>query len=128
MTSNYIASRFRELRNQIFPTLPPISTRAPLEPGATSTPQNGAEAATAPHNREPLAAGQVVTGGRLLIEATELQAQARDSLQPTLVLVRNSQVGNLMQTVGQDHDIRPLWSEWQDSVWKISGPKFKNRK
>ena len=127
MTSNYIASRFRELRNQILPTLPPISARAPLEPGATSTPQNRAGAATAPYDREPIAAGQVVPGGRLLIEPTELRAQARDSLQSTLLLVRNSQVGDLMQRVGRDHDIWPLWSEWQDSVWKITGSKPENR-
>ncbi len=121
MTSNYITSRFRELRDQL--AVAAVSDR---RPGSALPPlRAGSERR---YRGSPDALGQGVTGDRLLIDATDLRALSHDSLQFTLVLVRNSHVGELMETVGRDHGIWPLWSEWQDSVWKISGPKFKNRK
>jgi hypothetical protein len=49
-----------------------------------------------------------------------LRAKAQAASEPILMLVRNTQVAELVQVVGE---IEPLWTEWQYSVWVIPGGK-----
>ena len=49
-----------------------------------------------------------------------LRAKAQATNEPLLMLVRNTQVAELAQVVG---NIEPLWTEWQYSVWIIPGGK-----
>ena len=56
----------------------------------------------------------------LLMNPSALRVKAQAASEPILILVRNSQVAELAQAVG---NIEPLWTEWQYSVWIIPGGK-----
>ncbi len=99
LTSNYVASRLRELRSQR-----PGANASVMAPNAASR----GRAWPAPFDK-------------VFLDAIELRALARSRGAPLLVLVRNSQVADLAQTVG---DIEPLWSDWQYSVWKVPGARL----
>ncbi len=72
---------------------------------------------------QPAAAGRSLQAYPLLIDSANLGAIA--SLEPILVMARNTHVGRLGPLVGR---IEPLWVDWQYSVWKISGSKFERQK
>lgn len=55
----------------------------------------------------------------LLVDPAGLLARARSPSGPVLVLVRNNLVGKLTQAVEPAATLEPLWTEWQDSVWKV---------
>ena len=94
LTSNYVASRYRGQRHLAQLAVPSAT------PGGTvqvSLPTDG-----------------------LLIDPLALRAKAQAASEPILLLVRNTQVAELAQAVGE---IEPLWTEWQYSVWIIPGGK-----
>ena len=96
LTSNYVASRYRELQ----------SSARQAQAGPVRTGEGTAQQPPAP--------------AALLLGPTALRSQAQASREPTLVLVRNTHVAELAQVVGE---IEPLWTEWQYSVWVIPGGK-----
>ncbi len=59
----------------------------------------------------------------VLIEVTDLKVLS--SRQPTLVLARNAQVGQLARLFA---GLEPLWAGWDYSVWEIPCPKSETRR
>ena len=92
LTSNYVASRYRGQRH----------------PSQLAVP-SGTPAGTV--KMFPATDG-------LLMDPMALRAKVQAASEPLLVLVRNTQVAELAQVVGE---IEPLWTEWQYSVWIIPG-------
>jgi hypothetical protein len=91
LTSNYVASHYRHLAQPAVPS---------------GTPGGAVKASPATDE--------------LLMDPVALRAKAQAASEPILVLVRNTQVAELAQVVG---NIEPLWTEWQYSVWIIPGGK-----
>ncbi len=60
-----------------------------------------------------------LVGTGLLIDGAAFAARARSPSAGALVLVRNTHVGILMETLGKGRELQPVWPEWQDSVWEI---------
>ncbi len=98
MTSHYVVSQWAAVRRQTLTPGPSTSSR---------------DARTESNARQ---ARQDKTAGQLLIDARELRLLSRSSPDPVLVMVRNSHVRQLTQTVGP---IDPLWDDGEYSVWKI---------
>jgi 4-amino-4-deoxy-L-arabinose transferase-like glycosyltransferase len=94
MTSNYIASRWAEMQRQ-----------------ARSRGPDNAPPGTGP----PSGPGQGVLSQRL-VDPADFEARVRSSAEPMLVMVRNTHVGKLAQTVGR---MESRWGAWEFSVWKI---------
>jgi hypothetical protein len=100
MTSNYVVSRWPELRRRrSLATGTPAAVESPM-------PQRGLE--------------QAGPGAQLLLDFSELRPLAQSSPRPLLILVRNTHVGELAKVVGR---IEPLWNEWEYSVWKVPAGK-----
>ena len=104
LTSRYIASRLAEIRKgeKVMMQLEQLG-----QPGGLRVLGNTC----------PLGLGPVV------IDAAELRRRSRSM--PMLLMVRNNEVANLMQSVGT---VEPRWSSWEYSIWKIPGPKIEGTK
>jgi len=98
LTSNYLAFRYGEL-----------ARRKPLS-GATLPMTSTARHPTFV-DLDPAPLSE-----RRLLDVLELIDLTQSSARPRLILVRNTLVGTLAQSVGR---IEPLWNEWDYSVWKI---------
>jgi hypothetical protein len=98
LTSNYLDFEYQELAGRKLSsgaTLPMTSTaRHPTFVGLDPAPLNK----------------------RRLLDVLEFIELVQSSAQPRLILVRQTLVGTLAQSVGP---IEPLWSAWDYSVWKI---------
>ena len=55
----------------------------------------------------------------VLMDEMDFLQRTRNSPLGTLVLVRNNQVELFMNTVSNENSPQGMWSNWQDSVWKI---------
>jgi len=95
LTSNYLVSRVREIRQGSSP-----------EAGPKVFPRTFKDLDPVPIDQ------------RRLLDILELIDLARTSPQPRLVLVRNSHVSMLAHEVDR---VDPLWTGWDFSVWKIPG-------
>ncbi len=100
-TSNYVSLHLSELRR--------IGAAGP--------------AALAEQTQSPELMGPSLRTNPVLIEAADLGAIA--SVEPLLVMARNTSVDQLARLVGR---VEPLWVDWQYSVWKIPGTKPETRK
>jgi 4-amino-4-deoxy-L-arabinose transferase-like glycosyltransferase len=95
LTSNYVASRVKELRR-----------REQLRAPSAARTRTFADFDSAP------------PGDRRLLDVLEFEALVRSSPQPRLVMVRNTHVGLLAYDLAR---IEPLWNGWDFSIWKIPG-------
>ncbi len=100
LTSNYISSRWQELRKEGTGRSPaPTSLEIARALGSA-----GAE-----HQELPL-----------IMDGAEMKARTRSLSQPWLILVRNNMVGSLAQVAP---NIEPLWTGGAYSIWQIPAGK-----
>ena len=67
----------------------------------------------------PLSSQQVSPFNGVLMDSFDFLARTSSSSGGTLVLVRNNQVELFMDTVSNENSPMGMWTNWQDSVWKI---------
>jgi hypothetical protein len=97
MTSNYVVLEYSKLRRA----------------GSLATSMDGRG------NSPPSSLQQVSPFNGVLMDDADFLKRWRNSPQGTLVLVRNNQVELLMDTVSSKNLPLGMWTNWQDSVWKI---------
>ena len=97
MTSNYVVMEYTKSR------------------GAGSLPSSTNGRGGSP----PSSAQQMSPFSGLLMDGGGFLTRLRSSSQSTLVLVRNNQVGLLMDTLPNENSPLGMWTNRQDSVWKI---------
>jgi len=62
-------------------------------------------------------------GPSLVIDGRGFVQQAISSSRPTLVLLKNYNIGGLTGAFGPGQSPLPLWTEWQDAVWEVPAGK-----
>ncbi|HEV2348519.1 MAG TPA: glycosyltransferase family 39 protein [Terriglobia bacterium] len=97
MTSNYVVAQLSKFRN--------ASSQAHSHSDWSNSPPA--------NRRESLAFNNV------LMDDSDFVALLHDPAWKGLVLVRNNEVGSLMDLAPGEKSPIGLWSYWQDSVWKI---------
>jgi 4-amino-4-deoxy-L-arabinose transferase-like glycosyltransferase len=114
-TSKYVVSRFKDLRAWGGRTSPAPLTAGADPNGRLPAPSGSAESTWL--SGLPKQAPSVLP---VLIDARELHELARNSAQPFLTMVHDSNLQNLMREVGE---LEALWTGWKYSVWKVRGQR-----
>ena len=95
MTSNYVVSRFKTMSSM---------TRGSLGPLAEASQAAGGSTAEVRWMAEPL-----------FVKGSQLQDFVNSAPGPFLLMVRNTQVNEALNSAGA---MKPLWQAWQYSVWE----------